>query len=64
MTDPPTGFTLIRLPRRGPKPGQSTESFLRGKAQADRQWQRLKDRNIGRLVLRSRQASRQETNHD
>jgi hypothetical protein len=52
--DPFEGFKVTRLPRRGPKPGQSTESFLRGKAQGDRKWQRVKDRNIGRLVLRSR----------
>jgi len=52
--DPFEGFKVTRLPRRGPKPGQSTESFLRGKAQGDRKWQRVKDRNIGRLALRSR----------
>ncbi len=52
--DPLEGFKVTRLPRRGPKPGQSTESFLRGKGQGDRQWQRVKDRNIARLVLRSR----------
>jgi hypothetical protein len=52
--DPFEGFKVTRLPRRGPKPGQGTESFLRGKAQGDRQWQRVKDRNIARLVIRSR----------
>ena len=50
--DPATGFRITRLPRRGPKPGQSTESFLRGKAQGDRRWDRLREANFQRLMQR------------
>lgn len=54
MTEPSDQPKITRLPRRGPKPGQSTESYLRGRANGDRQWDRIKDRNIGRLVQRPR----------
>ena len=50
--DPASGFRITRLPRRGPKPGQSTESFLRGKAQGDRRWDRLREANFQRLMQR------------
>lgn len=50
--EPATGFRIIRLPRRGPRPGQSTESFLRGKAQGDRRWDRQREANFQRLMQR------------
>lgn len=52
--DIPPGFRLIRLRPAGPRKGQSTESFLRGKAMGDRQWDKVRDQNIGRLVQRRR----------
>jgi len=54
---PTNQLKIIRLPPSGPKPGQSMESWLRGKAQGDRRWQRIKDRNIGRLIQPSRKTS-------
>jgi hypothetical protein len=50
--DPATGFRITRLPRRGPRPGQSTESFLRGKAQGDRRWDQQREANFQRLMQR------------
>ena len=43
---------ITRLPRNGPKPGQSMRSWLQGKSQSDRQWQRRIDENIDKLVFR------------
>jgi len=31
MTPEPPEFKIVKLPRNGPKPGQSTESWLHGK---------------------------------
>ena len=36
---PATKYKVTKLPSRGPKPGQSTESYMRGK---DMQTQRIK----------------------
>lgn len=47
MTEP----KVIRLPRNGPKPGQSMRSWLQGKAQGDRQWQRLVSQSITKLAF-------------
>lgn len=49
-TDPFKEFKVTRLPSRGPKPGQSQESFLRGKAQGDRQWNKRREKNFNRLL--------------
>ena len=48
--DPFEGFRITRLPRRGPKPGQSQESFLRGKAMGDRRWEQQREANFKRLL--------------
>ena len=31
-------FTVVKLPRNGPKAGQSTSAWLHGKGSEDRQW--------------------------
>ena len=46
---PAEQFRIIKLPPAGPKPGQSQESFLRGKANGDRQWNRTREANFGKL---------------
>lgn len=46
---PATEFRVTKLRPAGPKPGQSQESFLRGKAQGDRQWNRIREANFGKL---------------
>lgn len=48
--DPFAGFKVIKLRGAGPKPGQSQESFLRGKAIGDRQWRRQRERNFNRVL--------------
>ena len=44
------GFKVTKLRPAGPKPGQSQESFLRGKAQGDQQWDRKRERNFDRVM--------------
>jgi len=48
----PPGFKITRLRPAGPKPGQSTASFLRGKEMGDRRWDRQRDGNLNRLLQR------------
>lgn len=43
-------WKITRLPRRGPKPGQSQESFLRGKAQGDKKWDKRREENFSKLL--------------
>jgi hypothetical protein len=44
-------FKIIRLPRNGPKPGQSTEAWLYGKEKHEKKmleyerWKAVRDRN-------------------
>jgi hypothetical protein len=45
----PAGFKITRLRPAGPKRGQSTASFLRGKAMGDRQWDKTREANFQRL---------------
>ena len=47
---PATEFTTTKLPRNGPKGGQSQEAWLAGKAQSDARWDKVRDRNMGKLV--------------
>ncbi len=49
MTEP-IQWKVTRLPCRGPKSGQSQESFLRGKAQGDKQWDKQRERNFQKLL--------------
>lgn len=49
MTEP-VEWKITRLPRRGPKPGQSQESFLRGKAQGDKKWDKRREENFSKLL--------------
>ena len=49
MTEP-IEWKVTRLPRRGPKPGQSQESFLRGKAQGDKKWDKEREKNFNKLL--------------
>ena len=53
MTDPFAGFKITRLPSRGPKPGQSQESFLRGKDRGDKDWEKTREANFNRLLQRN-----------
>ena len=46
----PVEWKITRLPRRGPKPGQSQESFLRGKAQGDKKWDKEREKNFNKLL--------------
>jgi len=39
----PDGFKIIKLPRNGPKPGQSTKAWLYGKEQEAKEFQRKLD---------------------
>jgi hypothetical protein len=55
MADPFAGFKITRLPRRGPKPGQSQESFLRGKDRADKDWDKTREANFKKLLWESDQ---------
>jgi hypothetical protein len=43
-------WKITRLPSRGPKPGQSQESFLRGKAEGDKKWDRTREQNFNKLL--------------
>jgi hypothetical protein len=36
-------FKVVKLPRNGPKPGQSTNSWLYGKGREEREFQRRKE---------------------
>jgi len=47
---PATEFKVTRLERNGPKEGQSTESWLYGKRRSDDEWDKLKAKNINRLL--------------
>lgn len=49
MTEP-IQWKVTRLPSRGPKPGQSQESFLRGKAQGDKKWDKQRETNFNKLL--------------
>ena len=49
MTEP-IEWKVTRLPRRGPKPGQSQESFLRGKTQGDKNWDKRREKNFTKLL--------------
>ena len=46
---PATEFTVTRLQRNGPKPGQSYESWAAGKRKADKEWDDMRVKNIDRL---------------
>jgi hypothetical protein len=51
MTDSlPDGFKVTRLPRNGPKPGQSLRSYFAGRANGDRKWERIREKNFKRLL--------------
>jgi len=50
----PTEWKITRLPSRGPKPGQSQESFLRGKAQGDKKWDKQREANFNKLLNRKK----------
>lgn len=47
---PATEFKTTKLSRNGPKNGQSTEAWLRGKAHGDAHWDKIRDRNMGKLI--------------
>jgi len=49
-------FKVIKLPTRGPKPGQSVDSYLHGKRLGDAEWNRRRaiyksngNQRVGRL---------------
>jgi hypothetical protein len=41
---------ITRLPRNGPKADQSTAAWLAGKRRGDQQWDKVRDRNLSRLL--------------
>lgn len=41
---------ITRLPRNGPKPGQSLNSYLYGRSFGDKKWDQIKDQNIAKLI--------------
>lgn len=47
---PATEFKTTKLKRNGPKNGMSTEAWLRGKAKGDAKWDKVRDRNMRRIV--------------
>lgn len=46
---PATEFTVVKLKRNGPKPGQSYESWAAGKRRADKEWDEVRTQNIEKL---------------
>lgn len=50
MSDQPREFKVTRLPRNGPKPGQSLNSYLYGRSLGDKKWERRKGDNINKLI--------------
>jgi hypothetical protein len=41
---------ITRLPRNGPKAGQSTAAWLAGKRRGDAQWDKVRESNLARLL--------------
>jgi hypothetical protein len=41
---------IIKLPRNGPKDGQSTDAWLRGKAKGDEKWDKKRERKMWQLL--------------
>jgi len=52
--DRPVEFKITKLPRNGPKPGQSTRAWLYGKAQGDKKWDAKAEAYKGWLPNRPR----------
>ena len=51
---PATEFKLTKLKPSGPKPGQSTDSYLLGRAKGDAEWRTMSDKyhNTGKKQKR------------
>jgi hypothetical protein len=43
MSEPFKEFKIIKLPRNGPKPGQSTRAWLYGKEREEKEFRRVLD---------------------
>jgi hypothetical protein len=41
---------ITRLPRNGPKPGQSLNSYLYGRSFGDKKWEKIRSDNIQKLL--------------
>jgi hypothetical protein len=47
---PATSFRVTKLKPNGPKDGQSTESWERGKAKGDEKWDKTREKNFNKLL--------------
>lgn len=47
---PATEFTVTKLQSNGPKSGQSYQSWAAGKELADRKWDKLRTKNLDKLL--------------
>lgn len=47
---PAKEFKVTKLPSNGPKPGQSYTSWEAGKDQADKRWDKQRDKNLKKLL--------------
>jgi|TARA_R110001599_G_scaffold259255_1_gene459823 hypothetical protein len=50
---PATSFRVTKLKPNGPKDGQSTEAWERGKAKADNKWDKTREKNFNKLLHES-----------
>ena len=47
---PATEFKTTKLPPNGPKPNQSTEAWQRGKQKADDRWDKVRTKNLNKII--------------
>tara|TARA_R110002012_G_C11275126_1_gene569950 strand:- start:103 stop:276 length:174 start_codon:yes stop_codon:yes gene_type:complete len=47
---PATSFRVTKLKPNGPKDGQSTEAWERGKVKSDRRWDETREKNFNKLL--------------
>ena len=47
---PATSFQVTKLKPNGPKQGQSTEAWERGKAKSDKRWDKAREDNFNKLL--------------
>ena len=47
---PASEFKVVKLSRNGPKAGQSTEAWERGKEKSDKRWDQTREKNFNNLL--------------
>jgi len=47
---PASEFKVVKLSRNGPKAGQSTEAWERGKVKSDKRWDKTREKNFNNLL--------------